>query len=1126
MAQIITRLHVLNQLGQGLLIQLHNLKQLINNTKRAPFLADPAFVRVNKLIVPKFPELPPLEKTGAEIYKDKAQEVINLFTPYYTALADVADFQATALTVLLETNAKVNFFMLELNAHVTEEFFDLIVVYIQLILLAQKMEEKKTLIMLHQLCYKLAYNQREVNLDKILKFFTAYDKPIRKIQEEFRPMSSKIVQALVPLLPSYMKVRNTTGLRNEAILSIIAKPQKLTAPISLKTLSDMAMTRKMYLWFVFGMLVSPEDLEYQGAMNLVKFVLSEGPNTALVRDESAFLYMNYEYMFDNYKSKTVKLGKLKPLFKEGTTAGFAEAALHHRERRIFYRQEIENLYNLLSDTPGLIGPKFQILVAVLSGAKEEIMWFVRHKDKIPGKRGKPEDFQDPRIVELIHYVVKFQLLLRDNTDIVKRYYLEFLGRTDLSRLREFQQEANFQQHGPELVGYVTELISFLSKVNPETDSGRDFEALRLLWCQVEVGLSPLAMKSIKLIEKINFIMQHTEYIDSTEQVISKACSLRELYYFKNDFVGLFEVALQAFPACAMTMMVLLSQFPENGTAWEPAETPRIGEEVVAMAESFFSKIVERAGAVFDQIANEYIVFDNLHAAQNGIHKLLETKEDYKPEKHQPPPIPGSESLFANKERYKNLRLYQKNLNLLCSACNEITNLVVYDTAFAPKEYLVEMVANLLRAFMKRVLPIPAARQLNPSKPENIIQPPSVLLKQINVYMSLLRGIENYVDINVTKITTSVMLEELYAPTGAKDVPNNSSKLVTQWYVEFLTNKINLPGVCYAPNRKGFVSRRGLPFRAEEYADLVELETLCALIGPYGVKNIDKEIIGLISKHISNIKECLKTNRTVLDEFNKMYHQEPKVVMLIKPLKPADPHGFDEFIAHSIAIGKLLLFRELLLQACGEVILNTTPLIHKSITTAFSSYPENLFKNAEFTPVDLLAVEAGIHPGLADPEVKDALVQDAQSDKKLWDLLPTMYALSFLVSSYWREAVFVPSIEAHDNNVHVLTKAINELIIHFKSLTSDHNSEEEIVALLNAFVEMSSVVLMRMARSKTDKTVKDLPSVVVFLDMFIKECPLLVRSEVEQYLPYPFVRSMWREVYSVRKRFGEEQEAVF
>lgn len=82
--------------------------------------------------------------------------------------------------------------------------------------------------------------------DRILKFFTAYDKPIRKIQEEFRPMSSKIVQALVPLLPSYMKVRNTTGLRNEAILSIIAKPQKLTAPISLKVISSrLRVLRKM-----------------------------------------------------------------------------------------------------------------------------------------------------------------------------------------------------------------------------------------------------------------------------------------------------------------------------------------------------------------------------------------------------------------------------------------------------------------------------------------------------------------------------------------------------------------------------------------------------------------------------------------------------------------------------------------------------------------------------------------------------------------------------------------------------------------------------------------------------------------------------------------------------------------
>ena len=355
----------------------------------------------------------------------------------------------------------------------------------------------------------------------------------------------------------------------------------------------MALAHKIYLWLVFGMLVSPEDLEYQGAMNLVKYVMSEGPNTALVRDESAFLYMNYEYMFDNYKSKTIKLGKLKPIFKyvvcscnvtslltpisekelqlallrlrcitgndESSIAKkskiFITCLAIHQALSVQSSRYVRLVYFVNSEVDRMA----QILVAALTGAKEEILWFVRHKDKIPGKRGKPEDFQDPRIIELIHYVVKFQLLLRDNIDsksfhsfhttlltqtiVVKRYYLEFLSRTDLSRLREFQQEAAFQQHGPELVGFVTELISLLSKITPETDSGRNFEALRLLWCQAEVGLSPLAMKSIKLIEKINFIMQHTEYIDSTEQVISKACSLRELYYFKSDFM---QVSVQNF----------------------------------------------------------------------------------------------------------------------------------------------------------------------------------------------------------------------------------------------------------------------------------------------------------------------------------------------------------------------------------------------------------------------------------------------------------------------------------------------------------------------------------------------------------------------------------------------------
>jgi hypothetical protein len=61
-AQIFDRLRTLNAIGQGILIQIYNIKQLLTNPSRANYVFDPNFVRVNKALLVKFPELPPLEK--------------------------------------------------------------------------------------------------------------------------------------------------------------------------------------------------------------------------------------------------------------------------------------------------------------------------------------------------------------------------------------------------------------------------------------------------------------------------------------------------------------------------------------------------------------------------------------------------------------------------------------------------------------------------------------------------------------------------------------------------------------------------------------------------------------------------------------------------------------------------------------------------------------------------------------------------------------------------------------------------------------------------------------------------------------------------------------------------------
>jgi len=239
---------------------------------------------------------------------------------------------------------------------------------------------------------------------------------------------------------------------------------------------------------------------------------------------------------------------------------------------------------------------------------------------------------------------------------------------------------------------------------------------------------------------------------------------------------------------------------------------------------------------------------------------------------------------------------------------------------------------------------------------------------------------------------------------------------------------------------------------------------------------------------------------------------------------------DNFIARSIAIGNALYFRELLYKALEAVADEEIPQIKACIRSGFNQYNRNIFMAFDFVPMDTLAHDIGVDVGVADQELKTILITSAQSDSKLWNLLPTLYASSFAVSTYWRDAVYRPAIEAIENNVHVLSKTISELIISFKALTTDSEEERVIGTLLGSYLEISSVFLLRMFKGTKEKNLpRDLPSVVIFLDLFVQNCPVLTRNTLESCMPYAFLRSMWRDLYSRKPQKADhlpEQEEVF
>jgi len=305
-------------------------------------------------------------------------------------------------------------------------------------------------------------------------------------------------------------------------------------------------------------------------------------------------------------------------------------------------------------------------------------------------------------------------------------------------------------------------------------------------------------------------------------------------------------------------------------------------------------------------------------------------------------------------------------------------------------------------------------------------------------------------------------------------------------------------------------------KPEAYCDLIELSKLCELIGPYGVKLIDREIIKWFLPKMKEIEVVLKANQSDCDRIRESYMDESTYPTILKTFRAARVADFDRFIDKSIAIGNVLHFRRLLHSALEQVSQQKIPFIYSTVNTAFNQYPRNVWMEASLMPMDTLAMDLGMDVGLGDHELRNTLLPFVQRDKEVWLSLPVMYAVSFMVSSHWREATHNCALGVHENNVHVLAQTIPDLITLFSSLVLSSRNLQDIADILQTYVRMSAVFLLRMCKKRyanqRDNIPKDLASVIIFMDLFIDCCPLVSRSILEEIMPYSMVRSMWKEIY--------------
>jgi NCK-associated protein 1 len=1136
------KLLVLLEVGEDCLTRMYHVKVEVTRDARPVFFTDKTYARVVDSMVRKFPENDPgLDRIqGAETVRANARDFHEQLQPHYLVFKDQLEWKEATIDVLSEASTKVNQMSMSVNPFMTRFYLDLMVKYIRVHILMRSVVDRKALLSMFSLCHKIKNNENEPTYNRVSLYVAEFDNPFKRIQGEFSSFSAKIGATLFTLKSSMEKMFNLQVMRKDALLSLTVKPDQLTHPAQESFQFEAMLASRYYAWVLLGFLFMPEQFTRMEALPMVESMLGEAFLLQLHRDESQPIHADYDELFGSYKGAKHKEMKLKRKRKQITAAlnsAVTAGAVEHRHRRTYCRQSLADLLKVFEDFPGLVGPKFQVALTALSLAQDEIFYYFRHRSHPPPKSAKgyqAAQYVDANIFELIELHYRMREFVLRNRKIVQVYNLEYLAGQDLRRLRELLDKQNSTKvPGVDSAARMEAMLAQLQDIDVtgfmEGRVGYSFAGFRMNWYRVEASMSESPeCPATELCQRFHIAVRHSECVDHVEELLAEHTSLADTW-FQHELlldewraVCLDSTAVSG-PAHAGAIFWLLAEWPLSATGHRPHDKPEVGKRCTQIAEQLLNQLSQRCTTLLSQIVAQKLEFDHQLDSANAATQLL-IGAGARTDRQAPPVTPAAESHFKPNSQVTELRLLRRTVDSLVRVLQRSVEFVVHDHAFVPREYLREALYNFTCQFIGGS--VIAAQD----KAGFLITRPSVLQRRIGLFSAVLVQLESYVDMNVSDLLREAMLQLVYTPTAADPaakpfdylLPANKVQFqegcmlrpIVDFYVDFFVTKLpTQQQVVWAPKQQAFISRHptSLPYYAEDYCHLTELTSLVRVIGPYGARVLSRELMVRVWAEVGKMKTFLVTNEPHLKRITAEFSQ-PSADQAPKLIK-----DLDLFAQQLTSVGAMLHFHDLLQRAAAAVTEEATPFITGTLKAARFQYGNNLLLVPELLAVDQLAVDSGID--LFDTPLAFLAKQNVNSaDAPLWNLLPAAFTACFY-SRVWGDALYLKQYEAHTNNVHCSARAMSAIMIAVKrALCTTPEGEVEVVSMLEKFVEISAITLLRFCSlnpSDLSRSVKlhSLPSVVIFLDQFVTACPLLKRDALETYMPYALMRSMYRDLLS-------------
>ncbi|KAL9645115.1 hypothetical protein ABK040_001973 [Willaertia magna] len=1148
MAKVAEKLFILKQHSEALLQRLYTIKTDLNDNELKPdVMKSTTNVDMKRLFTRLLKDAPQLsmdelEKIqGYDWVQNNMTTLFNQVHPIYTTFKEILQWTEHAQQTINEmaTNANIEFVQ-DVNFLTCYDYLQMLVGYVKLILLLNRIKDKELVVCLFNLSYFKLNGSSEPNIQRVWQLFRDFENPIPKFQERWFTIQDQVGKALIGLIPAFERV-TFQNLNLKRPLEMLSEPDRIPFPAVEETYQYLSSYQELVEWISIIYSCCPDALT-RTPDKIVKITpvvahkkKKEIPircyeillQRVLVNNLVICLYGDEVYNIHEAYKEYVMIKKFPELKKESKTlkevSEIAAEKCHdyHKELRNYLRLQLKSLLNMMKDSPGLLGPKLNLVLAAISMAKSEIMWYFNHNGYVPktGQR-KFKEVKETHISEMIYLVDEMIYVCMIHKEVIRKYSLNIMRGLYYNKLKGLIEEnkARLDQ---------AKVLHVMDSILNDIQTTEDFEAMRLNWRRLEAFLSGYQFKQAltehktqQLFNTMMKIVVFSKHVDGLYEELVELGSLKQLYYYKNDVDTIFTEGLYVSKSQALystAFIRILNTYPDNIHPKLNANLRnKIGNICVGVAEVMMDKIVKRIIEALDKL-NSNIGYRMLMKQIGGEVAAIQILKKYGSKKNNynnvdDQNVPGLESHFEN-NTINEMRELERNMTQLLFSLSRYEEIIVYDTVFYPVEYLRSVLEEYVSEYIKKIT---STIEMNAKTMKNDLLPPkfitpSELLGELNSFMSSLKVIEQCANINTEELVMNAFLEQFvnldYVDSSFTVVKSGESLnticVYAQWFTELVSDPQKYRTVYY-PNRQTFVSTSNTPiqsYNVEGYVDYTELKAFAQLCGPYGVRVLNQYLLNEIYVRCEKLREVLsQTNNQLKDVESKIYDDkfiiDKKLRSGLLPLEPA--------MTILIQLGGMFEFRENLQKALQTCVRRNIPAIYDVVDAAYQQYPPNYYGDPKYLTVDSLATDCGFNDVDHSLRLKIAPLVDRS---QVWEVLPLAFAALTLLEKTWKDSYDV-NLEGWSTNIHLSINAFHKLMTAVHSIKS--NNIKELEKDYNRFAEFSAMLLLHMRGTRGFERQTD--SCTIFIDRTVKTAKHLEMSVFEDLLPYPLIRTTYVKTF--------------